>query len=73
MEYYGKSLAITQEAKGEKHPAVADIYYDMAKVSLSEDDHANALKFYGMSLAIRKDVLGELSSAVDNTYSSMAK
>jgi tetratricopeptide (TPR) repeat protein len=72
LEYYAKSLAITQATLGEQHPSTAATYNGMALVYDKQGEYSKALEYYAKGLAITQATLGEQHPSTATTYNNMA-
>src|SRR5262249_19529030 len=54
-----RALAITKEARGERHPAYAHSLNGLAEVYREAGEYAKARPLYERALAITKEALGE--------------
>ncbi|MCI5211212.1 MAG: tetratricopeptide repeat protein [Candidatus Electrothrix sp. ATG2] len=65
-KYYKQALAVTQKLRGKKHPAVASIYQELAKLCERQRKMDVAKKYNEMASAIFQRVLEEQEAATGN-------
>ena len=72
LEWFKKSLDISEKVLGTEHPSTATTYNNIASVYSRQGDYAKALEWYEKALSIREKVLGKEYPGTANTYNNIA-
>ncbi|MDR3267857.1 MAG: toll/interleukin-1 receptor domain-containing protein [Tannerella sp.] len=59
LEWYRKSLSLSEKLLGEKHPATIATGQNIAKLYYKQEEYDQALEWYQKTLAIREKTLGK--------------
>jgi tetratricopeptide (TPR) repeat protein len=72
LEYQGKSLKLTEEILGEKHPDLGLNYNNISTIYQSMGDLENALKYQEKALTLAEEILGEKYPNLASSYNNIA-